>query len=221
MEGAQGSQDGAGSLAARVAALRDGGGWRADPARFRYIEALSERIPAQQASVRRLLEGKLQAALDDYARQHPQREPVGEPRKPVVAAARPKAGCAPLAELNAYLRDATAAQAGTDADEGASGRDELPNARRFRQSWESGRTLDRIEQAISRTPANAGPLNSHALVLRSLGLMRELSTDYLRRFLAQVETLQWLEKAREQYPREQGKGKGKPGKAAARNRRKK
>ena len=46
---------------------------------------------------------------------------------------------------------------------------------------------------MSRTPDNAGPLNSHALVLRSLALMRELSPDYLQRFLAQLDTWMWLE----------------------------
>jgi hypothetical protein len=33
------------------------------------------------------------------------------------------------------------------------------------------------------------------LVLRSLALMQDISPDYLRRFVSQVETLLWLEKA--------------------------
>ena len=123
----------------------------------------------------------------------------------------------PLAELNAYIRTAAAAHRETLDFGEALGPDELVSARRFRVTWESGRTLDQLAQALSKTPANAGPLNSHALVLRSLGLMRELSTDYLRRFLVHAETLQWLEKAREKYPREQA-GKGKP---AGRTRRRK
>jgi hypothetical protein len=56
-----------------------------------------------------------------------------------------------------------------------------------------------------RKPANAGPLNSHALVLQTLSLMRDLSPDYLRRFVAGVEALQWLERASEQLPREAAK----------------
>ncbi len=32
-------------------------------------------------------------------------------------------------------------------------------------------------------------------MLRTLGLLRDLSPDYLRRFLSHVETLQWLEQA--------------------------
>jgi len=53
-------------------------------------------------------------------------------------------------------------------------------------------------KATHRAPENAGPLNSHMLVLRTLGLMRELSPHYLRRFLSHTETLLWLEQAQGQ-----------------------
>ncbi|HSW05521.1 DUF2894 domain-containing protein, partial [Aquabacterium sp.] len=36
---------------------------------------------------------------------------------------------------------------------------------------------------------------SHALVLRSLTLMRELSPDYLSRFMSHIDALLWLEQA--------------------------
>jgi hypothetical protein len=55
-----------------------------------------------------------------------------------------------------------------------------------------------VVQATHRAPENAGPLNSHMLVLRTLGLMRELSPHYLRRFLSHTETLLWLEQAQGQ-----------------------
>ena len=74
-------------------------------------------------------------------------------------------------------------------------------ARRFRQAWTRRRSLEQVQRAVARAPANAGPLNSHALVLQSLELMRELSPDYLRRFLVHVEALQWLDAARQAYPR--------------------
>jgi hypothetical protein len=72
---------------------------------------------------------------------------------------------------------------------------------------------EQVEQAAARKPANAGPLNSHALVLQSLALMRELSPDYLERFLRQVESLQWLDRAAAQLPQRQA-GPAKGGKAA-------
>jgi hypothetical protein len=67
--------------------------------------------------------------------------------------------------------------------------------RRFREAWSRIAAEDQVTQAVERGPANAGPLNSHMLVLRTLSLLRDLSPDYLRRFLSQMETLQWLEQA--------------------------
>ena len=48
--------------------LRSEGAGRLDPARFRYLEALSRRLPGQTEPVRLLLQDKLQVALADYAR---------------------------------------------------------------------------------------------------------------------------------------------------------
>ena len=67
--------------------------------------------------------------------------------------------------------------------------------RRFREAWSRIAAEDRVAEAVERGPTNAGPLNSHMLVLRTLSLLRDLSPDYLRRFLSQMETLQWLEQA--------------------------
>jgi hypothetical protein len=118
-------------------------------------------------------------------------------------------------QLNAYIRNATSARA-TETDEERDG-DQLQSARRFRKAWYQARTEDQVLQAVARRPANAGPLNSHALVLQSLALMQELSTDYLRRFVTQIESLQWLEEAARQYPPAQAK-QGKAAKPARRAR---
>ena len=112
------------------------------------------------------------------------------------------AACAPLAQLNQYIRAVRAAAHDRTAVLGETlEQDELVSARRFKRAWDTFRTYDEVEQAVARKPANAGPLNSHVLVLQSLGLMQELSPEYLRRFLAHVESLQWLDQAREKYPR--------------------
>lgn len=101
------------------------------------------------------------------------------------------------------------------------GTDELASARRFRRAWAATRVQDQVDSAVARRPAQAGPLNSHALVLESLALMRELSPDYLRHFMAQVETLLWLERARVAYPAASAKaGKSRPKAAAPRGKRK-
>jgi hypothetical protein len=107
----------------------------------------------------------------------------------------------PLAQLNAYIRGARAAAAEPPAEGEVPDPHELRSVRRFRRAWDRSQALERVDHAAARLPANAGPLNSHMLVLRSLDLMRELSPEYLRRFLVQLETLQWLEDAGARLPK--------------------
>lgn len=168
--------------ATTLEALRASGAWRRDPARFRALEALARRLPGQAPPVRRLLEEKLQAALAAYAAQVQEGLPVHRPR-PADA----NAPASPLARLNRELR---ARRAGDDPAP-----EELASVRGFRRAWSRVRTLDQVEQAVARKPANPGPLNSHALVVQSLETLRTLSPDYLRAFVGYVETLQWLEEA--------------------------
>lgn len=218
---------------ARLADLRRDGAWRLDPSRFGYLEALARRLPAQPEAVQAALLARLLAGVDDYAQRFAQaRRQSGEEaarvaaKQPALArelrrlqatgdvhgvrrlaarAAQP-AGCEPLAQLNAWLREASPSLREAQATGEPARRDELASVRRFRRTWTSQRSLERVEQAVARKPANAGPLNSHALVLQSLAVMRALSPDYLRRFLAQVESLQWLERAKQQYPAQAAKG---------------
>jgi uncharacterized membrane protein SirB2 len=101
---------------------------------------------------------------------------------------------APLADLNRYIRESSLAHRRHEPSlfGEAPMADELPSAHRFRQAWASGRTQDQVARAAQRKPLNAGPLNSHGLVLQSLELMEELSPHYLQHFVMHVEALQWL-----------------------------
>lgn len=72
---------------------------------------------------------------------------------------------------------------------------DLKSAVRFRETWARISAETAVDQAKHRAPENAGPLNAHNLVLRTLGLMRELSPDYLRHFLSHAESLMWLDQA--------------------------
>jgi hypothetical protein len=67
--------------------------------------------------------------------------------------------------------------------------------RQFTEVWSKISAEQQVVQALHRGPENAGPLNSHRLMLRSLSLMQSLSPDYLRRFLSQMDSLLWLEQA--------------------------
>jgi hypothetical protein len=215
--------DGPGPLHTWLESLRSEGAWRLDPARFHYLEALSRRLPGQPDPVRRLLQDKLQAALAEYAERFSQAQQADAAEAARLARELRGAACAPLAQLNQYIRGASPAGVGAAAPDETQERNELASVRRFRRAWASSRTQDQVAQAASRKPANAGPLNSHVLVLRSLALMRGLSPDYLRRFLVHVESLQWLDQAGEKYPRKQGKqtNTAKPAKPARRSRPKK
>ena len=74
----------------------------------------------------------------------------------------------------------------------------MKSVRQFSEVWSKISAEQQVVQALHRGPENAGPLNSHKLVLRSLSLMRALSPDYLRRFLSHADTLLWLEQAQSQ-----------------------
>jgi hypothetical protein len=180
---------GGGEPAERLAALRGAGAWRADPVRFRYLEALARRLQAQPDPVRALLRDKLASAIAEYERT------AAAPAPRVTARPQAVVAVTPLAALQARLREAAAARAASASPGEVAPEHELASALRFRQAWQAGRTLAQVDEALQRKPANAGPLNSHALVLHSIALMRELSPAYLRRFLGVVESLQWLEQA--------------------------
>lgn len=126
----------------------------------------------------------------------------------------------PLAALNAHIAQASQAAASGTAATRADPWPQLRSARRFRETWERLGAEKTVVQATHRAPENAGPLNSHMLVLRTLGLMSELSPHYLRRFLAHTETLLWLEHAQGQLKRG-GAAKGSAAKATKAMRQKK
>lgn len=170
--------------------LRAQGAERHDPTRFRYLEALARRLPAQPPAVQQLLQQRLVAAVADYAAQ----ATAAAAAAPTAMQPRPAdAPGSPLALLNREL--AARAQADADqvrASESAS-LSEMKSVRQFSEVWSKISAEQQVTQALNKAPEHAGPLNSHKLMLRSLALMRGLSPDYLRRFLSQMDSLLWLE----------------------------
>ena len=179
----------AADCAATIAALRQAGAERFDPVRWHYIEALARRAAQQPERVKRILEDKLAVALADLKSgieraQH-------DARATIARSTAPQAG-ATLAELLRHIaQHAPPAAASTHG--GA--RPELKAARYFSNTW-SKLSVDRqVSSAIDQAPKNAGPLNSHFLVLRSLEIMRDISPDYLNRFTCYVDSLLCLDQA--------------------------
>ena len=165
------------ALQAQLATLRADGAWRADPIGFEALEKLSARISGQPAPVQQLLQARLLQALQELTAQSTSR-----PAAPIVTTRatpkRERAGSA-LSGLAIPSRNAP----------------ELSSVRRFRQAWGQLQAVDRVAQALARKPRNAGPLNSHALVLQTFALLQAASPQYLRRIVDVVETMHWLERA--------------------------
>ncbi len=145
-----------------------------DPVQAHFVATLSRRLQAAPEAVQRVLQVRLQDAWTGQITQ-------AKPTRP----ARTQAS-SPLAQLN---RDIAATA--------PPGR-ELRSAQSFRDTWSRICAEDEVTQAVEQGPENAGPLNSHRLVLRTLALMRDLSPDYLRRFLSHADSLLWLEQAQSQ-----------------------
>jgi hypothetical protein len=128
-------------------------------------QALARRLADQHEPVQTLLRARLEADT---------RVPAAEAARTTAVQAQPRPGAVPWPRPQHTS-------------------DELASAARFRRAWARGRAQDSVAQAAAQRLPNAGPLNSHALALQSLQLMHTLPGDYLRRFVAHVEALQWLQ----------------------------
>ena len=172
-----------------LAALRARGAEQHDPVRFRFIEALARRTAATRGTARALLEGRLARAIDDYAARC-----EGMPATASVPSPRPPG---PLAELLAHIAGQNRSVfAGPEPDAtNPTAPAELKALSCFRDTWSKLRVDQQFHQALADEPENAGPLNSHFLVLRALRRMRDISPAYLQHFMAYADALLWLERA--------------------------
>jgi len=160
--------------------------------RARFAQALARRAAAHEGAARRLLEARL-AELKAVS--------VAPPDTPSSDAAPSRRGT--LAELAAHAarqKPAPVLGLASGPREGAPDKAAAHDTRTvqfFKRTWSRLSADQRLAQSRATLPENAGPLNSHHLVHRSLTLMRELSPDYLERFVGYVDALQWLEQANE------------------------
>ena len=172
-----------------LSALRAAGAAHLDAVGWHYIETLAERTHMQSGAARQLLQVKLQAALTAFeARMRLAAMPSTAPAQAIQPS-----------PMGALLQDMalhhTSQSPGLGMGQSIGWRAERPRIQQFRQQLSKISVHKQIKQAIALAPANAGPINSHMLVLRSLGLMRDLSPDYLNRFMTHVDTLLCLDEA--------------------------
>lgn len=145
-----------------------------------FLATTCEKHPHAAAELQRLFAGadfkglqRLRATLD--AREH----------------------CAALAELVSQLEPTLAGapgqtparQAPARATAVASPTLELKTVRESRGTWARLSVDKQLALAMKQAPKNAGPINSHMLILRSLAMMQEISPDYLSRMVSYVDTL--------------------------------
>lgn len=178
-------------------AWRKRGDHRFDPVGFRLIEVLAGRAAAHSGVARSILDDKVAKRIAAYGEALEAARGAGcDTAKPPAKVPAPRG---PLAELVDHvarqapsLADGTAA---SDALPGLASTPELKALSYFRSTWSKLSADRRLTQSLAKVPENAGPLNSHHLLHRSLSLMRDLSPGYLNRFMGYVDALLWLDQA--------------------------
>ncbi|WP_373376202.1 DUF2894 domain-containing protein [Cupriavidus nantongensis] len=194
--------DAAAGARAQLDAWQASGADRADPVRFRLMQALAARAAGHGGAARHLLEARLQELVAAYAAIVP-----GNADKAGDTACEPPPTPA-VSALGALVHDLSARARPTIAAASNDARPRPPApaqavdtplvdtlADYFRETWARVSVEQQFRQSLERVPENAGPLNTDHLVHRALSLMRETSPEYLRHFLSYVEGMAWLEQS--------------------------
>lgn len=183
-------------LAGQLAWLRLAGAKQHDPVNFHYLQVLLERAARHQGQVRRLLDARLAQALQTLTVRFEQAQ---RDSQAAIASQGKSAPRASLGELAAYLAQRMPEQLDGSLDgpwrSAAGSRPELKSVRHFRNTWSKLSVDKQVAKALGQAPKNAGPINSHRLVLDSLALMRDISPDYLNRFMCYADALLCLEQS--------------------------
>lgn len=175
-----------------LASLRTAGAARFDAVGWHYIEVLAERVGTHTGPAQTLLRAKLDQALAQF-----QTRLSATPCQPNKVPPAPSPLSLLLSDMAQHAPALQASSAGplVPASRATGWRAESPRVQQFKKQLSRISVQRQVKQAIAMAPQNAGPINSHMLVLRSLGLMRDASPDYLNRFMAHVDTLLRLDES--------------------------
>lgn len=225
------------AAAALLDTLRVQGAATFDPVGWRFIEALARRAAALSGTARRRVDARLHAALVDLnarllqARATPtavRAAPaapgplaellayIGRQEETLVPGSRSRGSAfsASPDDLFAPIDDQEGAVPPDPAVRGSAqpvAPGELKALRLYRDTWSRLSVDQQLAQSLAQGPKDAGPLNSHHLVVQALQHMRAVSPEYLKRFLAYAETLLWLDGANPApapAPRSSGRSEG-------------
>jgi hypothetical protein len=221
------SQDASTDFHAMIASLRAAGADRLDPVRLRYLEAFAARAMVHQGSARRMLDARLAKTLAAFEerfnqarsdaaetvarsiQQYPhaasdlqQLLSAGDFKgvQRYIATLESSEQVASLSALVRMLEQHAPEHAEVRLKGQSASRPELKTVRNFRNTLSKLSVHKQVTLALEQAPKNAGPINSHMLVLRSLALMRDISPDYLNRFMSYAETLLCLDQGEKEKP---------------------
>lgn len=187
-------------LRAVQASLQLAGAAQFDAVTWHYLDLLAQRVEQQQGLIHDMLCDKLAEGLTALQRRIAQTSSMGHhatgasvgTNATASSSQALNAGPSPLAEL---LQDMKQRQPATNPSPAEEWQQENPRIQQFRAQLGRINVQKKVSKAMAQAPQNAGPINSHMLVLRSLGIMRDVSPDYLNRFMAHVDTLLCLDQA--------------------------
>lgn len=189
------------SSAPTLELMRQAGAHDFDAVGWHYIEVLTAKTQTHSGTTQALLQAKLDKALGDLLARMAAAKSLGQSAAPTALMAPVSTSPSPLGQLLQEMAPLSQPTPSAPArDKSTAWRAENPRVQQFRKTLSKLSVQKQVTQAIAQAPHNAGPINSHMLVLRSLGLMRELSPDYLNRFMAYVDTLLCLEEAGKAKP---------------------
>jgi len=198
-----------------------------DPVRVHFLETLAQRMALAPEASRPLLHSKLEQGIATFQAEFQAAQAQTQASLEALAAKQPQAADplhslweagdfkqvqrslaahpydpqnSPLRALSRYLAEQSHGPAPAPAAYEAAPRTELRAVRQFRSTWSKLSTQKQLHSALEQAPKNAGPINSHSLVLRSLALMRDISPDYLSRFMTYADTLLCLDEASQSKP---------------------
>ncbi len=185
--------------------LRRCGADQLDPVRFRYLDALAQRLAANglqhtrhwQKLVQAVSEFQAKCELANQATQHDQPRQFS-PLAALLAVlnqAPEVPATDPRSELEQRVFGEAAEDSGTAHHPASNGRlQPLKAMARVKADYGAQALQDRIRHAIEQIPKDAGPMNAHRLVSRAIAEMQRLSPEYLNRFANYTDTLMALER---------------------------
>jgi hypothetical protein len=166
-----------------------------EPLHAHYLQVLRARAQAQPGRVKSILEERLALAMADFRLQRAQVPVHSAPDGLVTPPDNTVPGRESLAELVRSMAHPLPERETVRLHETGACGPELKSVRLFRNTWSKLSADKQLNAALDKAPRNAGPINSHMLVLRSLALMRDISPDYLNRFISYADTLVHLEQS--------------------------